>query len=552
MRSNISRPFLVWAGFSAALLCGSAARDPLSAQTPSVQQENSSHRSLTSSPQATTPLPKAIPGIPVTAGDTGRMQHGWQDFSRYDWGAGRSGMCARAVLNVRTGLWGLRDGIRDTIPYPLRAMDTVPSQALAIGQQCGVTTLADGLRQVTKGVSHAEFLNFIRLAVALQQDSMAATLLNQHLVHVKDPDERVAIYEETLAIIIGEKPKRISLLETMRAHFDSIGNRIANVALQDIRMRLHHEIAAHWMRMGDTGRARSAVMTTLGQVSSAPPEIRALMIRSNYGVLGSYNAVVRELTVFEFGGRSQEVIAWYDQLDHEFGTDGEKTYGRTADLVAPLLLRYGSSWKPPETEYWFSPQGNRIDFQGVPSGRVVLIFSAVSTCSQFPPASQSAMKTCRAQYAMLQRLMKKYGSQGLDLIIVSKTMGFVPGGPALEPKEEAEAIRAYFQDYYRLPATVAVQVTRVTARPEPDGRRRLYKTPYELQNGGREGHGDFGFGRGGLNGAQRFVLDRAGKILAFDPIRGVPSHGTMDDTGEYILELYIKKALQHNDVTSPQ
>jgi hypothetical protein len=108
-----------------------------------------------------------------------------------------------------------------------------------------------------------------------------------------------------------------------------------------------------------------------------------------------------------------------------------------------------------------------------------------------------------ARSAMVRRLHKKYGTQGLDIVGLVRTNGYSWSSPPQSPEAEAKVDAWYFLDYLKLPITLVVEQTPFTT--QPDGRRVVagpnrFSAAYPMVNFlliGRDGRiisTSFGFG----------------------------------------------------------
>jgi hypothetical protein len=125
----------------------------------------------------------------------------------------------------------------------------------------------------------------------------------------------------------------------------------------------------------------------------------------------------------------------------------------------------------------------------------------------------------------LRRLHKKYGSQGLDIVLVLGTKGYSWSSPPQLAEDEAKTDAWYYRGYFKLPFTVVVE-----------------KTPFTTQPDGRRVAGSIAFSDAYTPLTWKVLIGRDGKIIT----------NGFDFDYDAQLDAYVQKALAAHVPTSNQ
>jgi hypothetical protein len=193
------------------------------------------------------------------------------------------------------------------------------------------------------------------------------------------------------------------------------------------------------------------------------------------------------------------------------------------DTVIQALLRPSSVYQSQQTapplraDFWFPATGQDTVQPAV--GVVSLIIKAqnIYNCVNTPGA-------CKEYLSKLRRLMNRYGSSGMSIIMLVDVPGYRLGGDPGPADSVAQSYRLYLQDYFKWPVTVAVRTMKVTFKmPAPDGRIFYGRTKYmDLYDSNPV-----------------VITDRSGKVIYSS------SSEELDDNLDRVppVELFVERAL---------
>jgi hypothetical protein len=139
-------------------------------------------------------------------------------------------------------------------------------------------------------------------------------------------------------------------------------------------------------------------------------------------------------------------------------------------ILVGMLAAVSATQLPPApaayAQHWYNADGQAIS---PPAGGWRLIVGMNATAGV-------------GQFVSDQRLLRQFGSHGLQLILMTQTSGHFHGHVYKDPAQEAEQIRAYLQDTAHAPGTLGIYETQFTRLW--DGRYRAQRSPNAFLNGG--------------------------------------------------------------------
>ena len=397
--------------------------------------------------------------------DTGRMVTGHRDFSRYD----TPGKCRDAVETTRDALW--RDTERDTLRYSPET-DTLPTAAVQVGLKCRNRFTIDETEPRELG-------NMVMLLLMVNQDDRARVAVERRLQLAKSVEEQGTILSETLQAYMNAQPMRkTEALSTLR-RLDALGSPVLG-----LRVTGHATIEQDALQRFDTLEIRQEAETIIADGQQMTPQDRDNWLPA---LRMAYMGLVA-LTWYE---RPSDIPAVYSRAQADLGplrngTGAFSFFGgqpfRINLIVRQILAMLGQQTPPLEARFWF---GAGADTVRPAAGKVSLLVRVEKDCGQ----------GCYPLYTALRRLNAKYASQGLEITLMAKTVGFSPGSAPQLPATEAATARDYFLDTLKLPFTLAVAQTPFTRRP--DGRRVNERVQFERA----------------YLGSQMVIADRAGNTV---------------------------------------
>ncbi len=500
--------------------------------------------------------PTPYPDVPEAAADTGRMQHGWHDFSRYSWvGNGPLDMCAAALYTSLARVW--RHAVHDTATHAESIRDTIPTTVRQIAARCGARdVLPAAVQQMAHRTGGATvFWPAYSVAVLLGRDSDATILLHGLLAQLPTRGEQATTLWGIKNLDITIYPQRLALIERDAAlaeslFFHPMGRAIIKTGQADdgrgffLRTAIETRLwqFQHWLHMGvrDTAQLRVAAETFLATCARLDPTGPTCL---QYNMADVF-LTLTDLAVLQHGVRSREVVELLNRM-----TRAETRDSAARGMVPPQLLYLDKPFVWPTTQYWYSATGAPVsppDTAGqspvavAPPGKVTLIWDPGPDDHRLlqihsHPLYGGAADALNMISGTLHKLLAKYGPQGLQLVIIAHTRGAAAEVGAVDEAQEAVAIRHVYQDLFHLPAGVVV--VPVPFRYLPDGRRQDGYSAWERRYIPFPQPQWRLFSEIQWYPLRPILLDRHGKIrLCLSNI----ANGTNDDP---ILELYIQQVL---------
>jgi hypothetical protein len=361
------------------------------------------------------------------------------DYSRYD----IPSACVQAALSA--GAVAERTAI-DTTPYaPER--DTLPTASIEAARQCGS-------RFVVDQVAPRELLSVVQLGLMTTDEKKANAAVDRMLSLTSDPAQRAWTLFSIFQAYFGARPMQLAKAKRVTARLDSLGAAAAVPA-----MNAHGMLLLDAQRRFDvTGMEREAsAILHLDPFVNAPDRDDILY--------GSGNAAFALLSA-ELYRSPQTAVAQTMRLVRATGYRWPSDSATTAAYLTAIISPIGRPAPALDAKYWYGPHGKNTWV--VPGKASLLVI--VPDANEMPNYGQ---------YTMLRKLHEKYGD-ALNITIMSRTVGYIHDSPPLEPAQEADSIRSYFQDFLKLPVTVGVIET--PFHRLPDGRRVNGPVPFEGQN----------------------------------------------------------------------
>ena len=436
------------------------------------------------------------PSLPVALStaitDTGAFARGHRDFSHY----ATPGMCAAAAVTtgevLRHSLAALRS--EDT----LRSRpdeDTLPAQVAVVARTCGAQfTLAN--------TPAPEWKSLFDLALLARNDSLAQAVLAREVAAF--PKDRAALQREALDVYLGNvqdqglhpaEPARPQLAEALVARIDQVGDgseRLAahlallqyGVTVQDERLSFREtsRIAALVQQLAQQPRVTNNQLATYGQFLNSA--FSGLMGVAYFTAADSVRAIAAQVQRALHGVASDAVCqAWMPTCRTASPEQIEAFLVSNLPGLCPASAPATSTDShcqtvpPLHATFWFPGKaagktaGAHDTLFPVP-GRITLMVRPENLC-QVSDANDGTLSfpVCYGVPTSVRHWLQEYGSRGVSIVLVTSEYGAAFLSGVETPAQEAERIRWYYQDYWGLPVTVAVQVPRTHTLPAPDGRR---------------------------------------------------------------------------------
>lgn len=353
------------------------------------------------------------------------IQPGHLDFSRYD----VPSRCVQAV-QLATAV-AQRTELDTGIYAPER--DTLPTVAAEVARRCGEHFTA-------ASVAPRELLSLVQLALAAKRDTVAYAAATRWTNSIADPNERAWAMYALVRAFTNAHPSRYVDAERIVARMDSMGK--AGAAP---RINAHGVLLQDAERRFDVPRLEREVFATL--------KANGLLVgeEENDVEFGSGNAIYVLLWA-ELYRDPAHAVNNVMRLAHDAGYHWPSDTAEVRKNLSTITMPISHVPPPIVAKYWYGPHGT--DTWSVP-GKVTLLFAEPE------PGDY-------AHYALIRRLHQKYGD-ALNMMVVTKTVGYLHDSGPLEPAQEADSLRSYYFDYLKLPVTLAVEET--PFHHLPDGRR---------------------------------------------------------------------------------
>ena len=431
------------------------------------------------STQSFTPLPPALASITT---DTGAFAPGHQNFSDYT----VPGLCAAAAATTA-------EVLRNPLPArqaydTLNQMpdkDTLPPKARQVARACGAAF-------TLQNTDSLQWPSLFDLAVMSGNDSLARTVVARRLETTATPQGRQAIERATVSAYLGQpadglhpaQPARPDLAAMLESQWDQQMSPSGPVDVKALAQAVqwHSNLLQYGAQIHDEALVDRELqkISALAHTLTVPSTTMAAVGGALYA---GYVAKMR--FAYLASPDSMRPVAVQAQHDlQRFSSDsicpqgwgGTSTACRAAsvDTVEAWLTRplgyttNAQTWRV-HADYWFPPKGQPADTVFPTPGKVTLVVHQILMCSL--DEEWIVYFGCGSEELdAIRQYVHRYGAQGLQVVMVSSTHGWAYLSGALTPRQEAERIRWYYQDFFGLPVTVAVQIPRPEVKIA-DGRR---------------------------------------------------------------------------------
>lgn len=388
------------------------------------------------------PVDSAAVAAAAAKADTGRMQPGYRDLTRYN----TPGYCVAAIYGMEHITW--RHGQRN-LRVPESAEDTLPTAARVVGQRCAA-------RLDREHLAPLELPNVMRLAVLTGDTTLLRTAISQQLALATTAGTRGDVWLDAIKELTGHAelslvrhPADAARATDFLRQLDALGKGAIVQRLQAHSL-FFDLYQGEWFDTTALYRESHAIATIASALSDSARHV--------YPYVSSLSALWMDSIVTAYyrqDPRLVSIVKHQLQLGAKGFPAEEIRKGQgVLDFFVYRAEQVGTMAQIPG-DFWF-PE-NRA--QKVPvAGRVTLIMSL---------SRGDGIMDRRG--AMMRRLSKKYGAQGLDIVGVVRTEGYSWSSPPQTPDAEAKVDAWYFLDYLKLPITLVVEQTPFTT--QPDGRR---------------------------------------------------------------------------------
>ncbi len=369
------------------------------------------------------------------------------------------GQCEQAAIRLHRSYW--RDKRQDTVVYA-PATDSVPGPVVQAARACAA-------RFTVAGVQERELLDLAQLYTIANQDDLAQAAIDRLLrAQAAWPArDRGWTLHLLSASLLDAQPTRTEAARKYRSQLDALGTPVAIW-----RLFAYTKLANHLTSLNDRAAAIAAARTALAASKQMHSNDRVDWVSL---IVGAYAALAEPLALER---PASATLALFDTLNTDLlplrpasSRELAALKGAIETARAPYTL-YGTIGPPLRAARWYNTQGDSIRPR---RGKVSLLVFA------HPSAPNYAM------YATVRRLHAKYGSAGLDVVVLASTYGYFRNQPMSSPLSEADRVGHYYAEFLQLPAAVAVEQTRFSNRPS-DG-RRINEQVANSQSYGRGGDG---------------------------------------------------------------
>jgi hypothetical protein len=376
--------------------------------------------------------------------------------------------------------------VLDTIRQTAPTRDTLPAAAVAVAQAC--------LRHFTvAGTPVPQLVDLFTAALQAGEDSLARAVVGRQLALAATPAARRAVQLDAIQAYLAAEPARVAAAESVVAQVDAAG-------APATRLAAHERLLAFARSTYDTTRMRQEAERIIAAGQAGP----FAAIQYHYEpLINAYDALMA--IAFVAHPDSMPALAARAQHDLQRFPPGKDF----PDSVVQATLAYMTDYKtmsvqqllaqltpmPPEEQsavntvpaplqatYWYPRPAHWPPGDGPLS---LVVYANHGTCvGPFHVGENygdcgaavrgiSGNETSRQVkfVDIVARLAARFSQRGLSITVVAETwpgasLGLLPDATTAN----AEAIRWYYQDYLKLPVTVAVVVDTVQPLRAPDGR----------------------------------------------------------------------------------
>ena len=424
--------------------------------------------------------------------DTGALAPGDRDYSRYPnlafcvLAAERQQALLRSSVTAHAVLDTLRDRQADTVGF---------TRVAAVARACA------GSRLTVAGTAVSALPFLIELAVDAGADTVALAASLRDAASAPDTAHAIRALAWAEQLFLEAAPARVALAETVATRLDALGPSM--VAAQ---MDAHETLLDFWLAARNYARAapeaerllaarhRVAGLVLTPDSGTVDPSVlkayRALMARAFWARTDSLRAIARraqaDIRQLLVDPKQEPVFAKLSKmpLDSLVLELAPSLYGAVTRLQSPSPPEHIGCWGqqgahdcqhlqgreliPLQADAWFPAAG--VDTMQPVPGKVTLAVGAAAWCTMAYQVGDE--EHCFAPIATaIRRWLARYSPAGLTVTVVIATSEQTLMDGSVVPAQFAARARWYFQDYLRLPVTVAVENTQYLYLPPPDGRR---------------------------------------------------------------------------------
>jgi len=378
--------------------------------------------------------------------DTGRMMPPYRDISRYD----TPGYCVAGMINIGHETW--RKHERDTLEVG-SPHDSLAPAALAFGRRCAA-------KFTVQTTDPHELYNLMRLSIMLGDEAKAISAVNRRVTLATTPQTRADMFLDAMKESLDAQPAQYALARTMLTRMDSLGTTAPAQRVEGHAMMLRRaERDADTTAVAREGKVLRQIATLLTPQETAEHYEDVIIGMSDSVYIVSF----RHMPNFA------AEVARYVQRDYvpkmRANGAGENEIRLVVAAFDALASSVGTPAPPVSGKYIFNPGPDKV--KPAP-GKVTLLLEV--------PKGDGTMGK---EMAMLRRLYTRYASQGLEIVLVEKTLGYSWSSPPQTPEQEAASDAWYYLQYLKLPFTLIVDET--PFKHLPDGRRVNGVIPFEEQ-----------------------------------------------------------------------
>jgi hypothetical protein len=388
--------------------------------------------------------------------------------------------CVHAGLRVDWIFW--RNRHADTVRFADR--DTLAAEAVDSVRRCASAVRVDAVHGV-------RWLDLVKLRVMLRDDSGAAAAVDRFLAERAAPADRAPALLAVVETYLGTRPVRLNAARVMAQRIEALGpaapyrlmayTAIAQRAMTEHQLSVLDEAATAALHAYE---ALTADQRKEWRVAA----VQAFMIAASAAV--RRGDIARAKTVIDRG------LSEFPEAGTEF-RDKERSY---------VLL--GTRAPSIDAKYWFNTPGNTM--RRPTPNTVSLVTFAYPACGA----------NCYGGYGVLRRLARNAGPTGLDVTLITPTVGWFARA-VVAADSEAALDRDYFLDRLDLP--VALAVIESAMQHQKDGRRFASQASVLMQYQAVTARNVWGV-----------LVDRAGIIRAA---------GVIDPSSEAMWTAVIKQQL---------
>ncbi len=422
--------------------------------------------------------------------DTGAFAPGRIDFSRYTTPA----ECLAAGENARD------IAERSIAAQALNAV--APAGTEQTDGDVVMTTIAKacGTKFTLATTKANELQSLFELAISMQDDSLAAAVMNLRLTNLVTGTTRAGLISEMMGAYLSARPARVKPVEKFVT--SGVLGTSADEQLQT--MMIWGQLLRHAALSFDRAHMRmyAEQMLTVGhQITDVHSLQTAIFpIRYAYSQLAAIAFIDHPDSLPAIAQRAKADLSRIPvvapSMSDPYPTDYKQmTVDSIMGILSPVGLAQrqvtqGAPIAPLDATYWFP--------QPIKPGKVTLILSFAVWWANVRDVrsgrgeiwrtdcldkTYAFLFVCGEPAAWIRQWTQKYGSQ-LAIAVVTRTQGSALNSLALSPQQEAERYNWYFREHLKLPITVAVVDIPFTQRPSPDERRsRCHIEAYWAQQG---------------------------------------------------------------------